>query len=193
MHRRYLSCTVSRCAELPPSSKTYKKIHPPFIKPVTRNKKKEPQRFDSISNHRLQDANPPDTERKPAREREISKNSFKIAQATSYKLLRDVAFSETVVEGARGGRVLNSMVERAQARAMVLNEPKTSDTPYLGLSDDVFQDVSFAPGTFIEARRFVVTLKLLLLFASLSLLNKPYLFIQKRNSRSRDCLVRSYH
>lgn len=164
MHRRYLSCTISRCAELPAStnsSKTFRKLHPTYIKPVARNKDKKPQRFEKPqlfdSNHRLQNVNPPDPESKPTREREISKNSFKIAQATSYKLLRDVAFSETVVEGARGGQVLTSMVERAQARAMVLNEPKTSDTPYLGLSDDVFQDVSFAPGTFVEARRFVFT------------------------------------
>ena len=81
-----------------------------------------------------------------------------MAQATSYKLLRDVAFSKTIVEGAKGDRVLKSMVERAEARAMVLNEPKTTEIPFLGLSDEVFQDVSFAPGTFIEARRFVFTL-----------------------------------
>lgn len=76
-----------------------------------------------------------------------------------------MAFSETIVEGARGSRVLEGVMERAQARAMTMNETKSSDTPFLGLSDDVFQDMSFAPGTFIEARRFVFTLKTFFCFS----------------------------
>ena len=170
MHRRYLSCTVSRCAELPPSFNFSKPKYPTpnnrpnLFKPSDRKKRKEPQRHDSfkldaISNDRfLENVKPLTSERKPARERGISEKSFRMAQATSYKLLRDVAFSKTIVEGAKGDRVLKSMVERAEARAMVLNEPKTTEIPFLGLSDEVFQDVSFAPGTFIEARRFVFTL-----------------------------------
>ena len=166
MHRRYLSRTISRRAEFPPSLNSSKPNHPSpnsdpdSHKPIDKKKRKEPQLYDAfklevISNHRFQNVDPPPSERNPARQRVVSRKTLKIAQATSYKLLRDVAFSETLVEGAKGGRVLQSMVERAQARAMVLNEPKMSDAPYLGLSDEVLQDVSFAPGTFIEARRFV--------------------------------------
>ena len=179
MHRRYLSCTVSRCAELPLSLNPSKRKHPSpvnrpnlekfkNIKPDPR-KKKDPKRFDNfkldvLSDNQIQgDAERLASERRPARERKISKQSLKIAQATSYKLLRDVAFSETIVEGARGDRVLRSMVERAEARAMVQTESKTSETPVLGLPDEVFQHVSFAPGTFIEARRFVFSLKSLFL------------------------------
>jgi hypothetical protein len=170
MHRRYLTCTVSRCAELPPSRNSSKSKYPSPInrpslefKPKARpeKKKKGPKRFDSfrfdvISNRQFRvDVDRLASERKPARERKISRESLRVAEGTSYKLLRDVAFSETVIEGPKGGKILKSMVERAEARAMVLNQPRTSEIPLLGLSDEVFQDVSFAPGTFIEARRYV--------------------------------------
>ena len=82
-----------------------------------------------------------------------------------------MAFSENLVEGG-GVRVLTqrSTVERSKARAMVLNEPKASDTPFLGLSDEVSQDVSFAPGTFIEGRRFILfEFFFLLLFSNVPL------------------------
>lgn len=192
MHRRYLSCTVSRCAELPPAYNSSKTKYPSPIgrpssefKPYAKKRRIGSQRLDSfkfdvISNHRLrEDAEDVNrrlsSERKPARGREIDKKSYRIAETTSYKLLRDMAFSETVVEGARGDRVLKSMVERAEARAMVMNEPKTSDTPFLGLADEVPQDVSFTPGTFIEARRsvFFFNIYFSLLYSSLNVLLYP--------------------
>jgi hypothetical protein len=97
----------------------------------------------------------------PARERRIGKKTLKIAQNTSYKMLRDVAFSNTIIEGDRGTRVLKGIVERHEARTM-MNDQKTFEAPNLGLSDEAFQDVSFAPGTFIEARRSVFHLKYLI-------------------------------
>ena len=168
MQRRYLSCTVSRCAELPPSfnSSNGKNRAPAspsgFFKPKSKEKSREPRRYDAfkldVSNQRFRkNAKPKATAGTPW-ERKISRDSFRIAEATSYKLLRDVASLDTVVEGARGGRILKSMVERAQAKAMVMNEPKIPGIPFLELSEDAFQDLSFTPGTFIETRRFAFLL-----------------------------------
>jgi hypothetical protein len=97
------------------------------------------------------------SDRKPVREKELSTELFRVAHNTSYKLLRDMAFSKTVVEGAEGGRILKAMVEHHQARAVATSEPKISDTEDFAFSDDAFQGESFAPGTFVESRRFVFT------------------------------------
>ena len=91
--------------------------------------------------------------------------TLKIAQSTSYKLLRDVAFSKTVVEGDRGTRALKGIIERHEARAM-MSDQKSFDAPNLELSDEEFQDVSFAPGTFVEARRSVCHLKHLIHYST---------------------------
>ena len=165
MQRRYLSCTVSRCAELPPSFSSSNRKHTSassLFKPKPKGKKKDPKHFDAfkleVSNLLTPQNVKPSALARPAREKNISRRDFNIAERTSYKLLRDVAFSESVVDGDRGGRILKSMVERAEARAMVLNEPKILAVPFLELSEEPSQDVSFTPGTLIEARRFAFLL-----------------------------------
>ena len=88
-------------------------------------------------------------------------NFFPTANATTYKLLKQTNL-ETTTSGAKdskGGQDLKAMLERHEARAMMLNGTKTSDTADLGLADEVYQGVSFAPGTFIEARRSVFILR----------------------------------
>jgi hypothetical protein len=113
-----------------------------------------------------------------------------MANEATYKLLRNSGSPETVLEGAkdsRGGRDLKAMLERHEARAMMLNETKTLDTSDLGLSEDEYQGVSFTPGTFVEARRFVSTSK------KSSFFSLQNLSMQKRNSRSRNRLGRNYH
>jgi hypothetical protein len=170
MHRRYLSCSVSRCAQLPRSSIHSESKHPSSCQPTPtktpiRKKKKPPQlaepfKLKPISRHRFQDLLPPAPDRKPARKIKLPVDFFPTANATSYKLLRDSVSSDKIIEGAkdsRGGQDLKAMLERHEARAMMLNEQKTSDIADLGLSDEIYQGVSFAPGTFIEARRFVST------------------------------------
>lgn len=173
MHRRYLSCTISRCAEFPhpfdpPKSQSpFPRRHPTgpgFSNPAAKRKKKNFLPYDSfklkaIAKHRFQDVDPPDPESIPAREREISEKSSRIVNATPYKLLRDMIFSETIVEGSKGSRGLKDMLERHEARAM-LNVQRPTELADLGLYDEENQGgVSFAPGTFIEARRFVFTFK----------------------------------
>jgi hypothetical protein len=138
---------------------------PPVFEPFLGNRK-QPQVLDAfrrnaIDNHQLQYEKPLDPERNPAREKKISRKTLKIAQTTSYKLLRDVAFSETIVEGNRGTRALKGIVERHEARAM-MNDQKSFDIPNLGMADEELLDVSFAPGSFVEARRSVFHLKYLI-------------------------------
>lgn len=207
MHRRYLSCSVSRCAELPrsfdpserkspsPNSRPPFKPTPPKATPEKRRKDRQPHehsfKLNAVSKHRFQHVKSLSPDRNPTRTRGIPANFFPTANATSYKLLRKAVTAGTVTEGpkdSRGGRELKTLLERHEARAMMLDVPKTSDTADLGLSDEVYQGVSYAPGTFIEARRLVYILGK---FPCLSLFTN--LFIQKRNSRSRNCLVRSYH
>ena len=159
MHRRYLFCSVSRCTALPRSFKSNSPPprHPTPPKTVTRKKKKElkvnePFKLRPIANHQFRDVKPLAPERKPARKSKLPENFFPTARATSYKLLRNSLSPEKIT-----GQGLKAMLERHEARAMILNQPKTSDPLDLGLSDEAYQGVSFAPGTFIEARRSVST------------------------------------
>ena len=171
MHRRYLSCSLSRCAELPrsPSNRAPSQNIDPIVEPTPPKapvrKKKAPQhafKLNAVSKHRFQDIKSLSPDGKPARARKLPVNFFPTANASAYKLLRKAAASGSVSEGAkdaRSGQNLKAMLERHEARAMMLNVPKTSDNADLGLSDEVYQGVSFAPGTFIEARRFVFILR----------------------------------
>ena len=113
-------------------------------------------KLNAIPNHRFENVKPPTSDMKPARERKLPKELFPLANASAYKLLRKVT-SSPIVEAAKDSRArrdLKVMLERHEARAMMLNVPRTSDTLDIsGLSDEVYQGASFEPGTFIEARR----------------------------------------
>ena len=174
MHRRYLSCSIPRCASLPrsPNSSEIRSLSTnsptatqfyPSRQPSKKKKKvlvTEQDRFlrlNALPTHRYENLKPIPSDRRPVKERKLPDNYFPIVNATSYKLLKKAAFpSKSHVIKEPSPQDLKAMLEKHEARAMMLNAQKTPDPSDLGLSDEPSHDMSFAPGTFVEARRFVL-------------------------------------